>query len=107
MREGKSTPSVEEGIELSHPSSLKAEKTQRLGMRNKTSKSRKVCSLSEMCVCAEWAPCQGWEVSGRATVWRWALNVPLSAVWRGKGMAYDPICFLKIGPDGGKCSERA
>lgn len=33
-------------------------------------------------------------------MWRWALNVPLSAVWRGKGMAYDPICFLKIGPDG-------
>ncbi|PWA25244.1 hypothetical protein CCH79_00005337 [Gambusia affinis] len=49
---------------------------------------------------AKWAPCQGWEVSGRATVWRWALNVPLSAVWRGKGMASDPICFLKIGPDG-------
>lgn len=73
-------------------------------MRNKTSKLRKARSLS---VCAEWALCQGWEVSGRATVWRWALNVPLSAVWRGKGMAYDPICFLKIGPDGGKCSERA
>ena len=30
-------------------------------------------------------------------MWRWALNVPLSAVWRGKGMASDPICFLKIG----------
>lgn len=40
-------------------------------------------------------------------MWRWALNVLLSAVWRGKGMAFDPICFLKIGPDGGKCSERA
>ena len=43
----------------------------------------------------------------RATVWRRALNVPLSAVWRGKGMAFDPICFLKIGPDGAKCSDRA
>lgn len=63
--------------------------------------------LLECDVCAEWAPCQGCEVSGRATVWRWAVNVLLSAVWRGKGMAFDPICFLKIGSDGGKCSERA
>lgn len=30
MREGRSTPSVEEGIALSHPSSLKAEKEKAL-----------------------------------------------------------------------------
>ncbi len=55
MREGRSAPSVEEGIALSHPSSLKPERKREREniekcMRDKASKSSKVCSLSEMCV---------------------------------------------------------
>lgn len=57
MREGKSAPSVEESIALSHPSSLKPEREREIErentktcMRDKASKSGKVCSLSKMCV---------------------------------------------------------
>lgn len=56
MREGRSAPSVEEGKALSHPSSLKPErergrkgKITRRRMKDKASKSGKVCFLSEMC----------------------------------------------------------
>ena len=53
MREGRSAPSVEEGIALSHPSSLKPERERKnieTCMRDKASKSGKVFFLSEMCV---------------------------------------------------------
>lgn len=54
MSEGRSAPSVEEGIALSHPSSLKPEREREnieTCLRDKASKSGKVCSLSEMYVC--------------------------------------------------------